>query len=239
MNDGKKKKVNPHVNHRMRLRERYANEGLSSFANHNIIELLLFNAFTQKDTNEIAHNLLKHFDNSLVKLLDAPMEELMKVDGIGYNTALFLTLISDLTRKYNMEKAKEYAADRTADPFDKIKTQVAAYYSNYTSEVVALFCLNNRLEVISDHEIYRGSVNSAHVNLRTIIETAFAKNAASIIITHNHPSGIAIPSSEDIDTTKRIWSVVSALDLELTEHYVVAGDRCYPIMEDIKKWHTI
>lgn len=239
MKDDKAKKVNPHKNHRMRLRDRYAQEGLASFANHNVIELVLFNAFAQKDTNEIAHNLLKHFDNSFVKLLEAPQEELMKVEGIGYNTALFLTLISDVARRYLMEKAKEYAEDKNADPFDKIKARITAYYTGYTTEVVALFCLNNRLDVISEHEIYRGSVNSSHVNLRTIIEIAFAKKAASIILTHNHPSGSAIPSAEDIDTTKRIWSALSAIELELTEHFAVAGDQCFPIMEHIKNWRKV
>ena len=91
--------ANLHEGHRQRLKERFLREGLDHFEPHTVLELLLFYAVPQRDTNELAHRLIARF-GSLDAVFDAAFDELCAVEGIGRNTATLLKLVPDLTRRY-------------------------------------------------------------------------------------------------------------------------------------------
>lgn len=210
-----------HDGHRERLRRRYLNEDLDNFEPVNALELLLFYCVPRKDTNLIAHALLDRF-GSFKQVLEASPKELMSVPGVGENVATFLSLLKSSWRYYAVCESKE----------EKVLTKVTdcgrfmlPYFQNRTVETVFLLCLDAKCKVISCNLIGEGSVNSASISVRKIVETALSANAVSAVLAHNHPSGVAIPSAEDIQTTKRVGRALQAVEVVLVDHLVIAdGD---------------
>jgi len=209
-----------HSGHRKRLKERFLNESLDGFPAHNVLELLLFFWLPQKDTNELAHRLIERF-GGLAAVFDAPYEELLKVNGVGESVATLIKLIPELTRRYMVDGAKEDYLNST----EKAGKFLLPYYIARRNETVFLACLDSKCKVLSCQMIFEGSVNSTQVNIRKIIELAFKYNATGIIIAHNHPGGVALPSPEDLATTQRIFEALRSVGLAFIDHIIVAdGD---------------
>lgn len=212
--------MNVHDGHRDRMKNKLMEQGLESFDDHNVLELLLFFAMPRKDTNPIAHELIDYF-GSLDAVLEAPREELSKIKGIGENSVVLLKLIPEVCRRYSISKNK---FDNILDSTEKAGNFLKARYMFERDEVVYVTCLDSKRKVICCKDLFRGDVNSAEVSIRKIAELALAKNAASIILSHNHISGIALPSKDDEITTGRIKSALDTMDITLADHIIVAGD---------------
>jgi len=217
-----------HEMHRQRVKKRFLNEGLDGFEPHNILELLLFYSTVQKDTNEIAHNLMNKF-GTLSAVFDAPFEELIKIDGIKEHSATLIKLIPEISRKYMIDR--ETLSTILSDN-DKIGKFLVNNYIGATNEIVKLVLLDNKRNLIDCVTLHEGSVNSASVSVRKIAEITFARGASMIALAHNHPRGTAIPSMDDINTTRSIERVLGYLDIKFLEHFVIAGDKYTPIMRD-------
>ena len=213
--------------HRQRLRDKFTNNGLDSFHDHEILELLLFYAIPRRNTNGIAHELIKTF-GSLSDVLDAPVEKLKAVDGIGDNAATLLKLMPQIARRYSMSKG---SFDNILDTTQRSGDYILPFFLSQRDEVVLLVCLDSKNKVLNAQIIHRGSVNSTDISLRKILETAFTYNATKVILAHNHPSGIALPSVEDIETTKYIRDALKILSIKLVDHIIVA-DGDYVSMAD-------
>ena len=91
-------------------------------------------------------------------------------------------------------------------------------------ETVFLLCLDAKCKVLCCKEVGEGSVNSAAISVRRIVEVALASNATTVVLAHNHPSGLAIPSEEDIPTTRRVAAALNTVEIILADHIVVADD---------------
>ena len=206
-----------HDGHRERLRERFRKEGLANFQEHEVLELFLFYCLPRKDTNELGHALIKRF-GSLANVLETPAEELAKLPGMGINAATFLTLIAQLERYYLMHKNDE----KILASLDDCGKYLANCFRNQRNETVMLLCLDAKCKVISCNEVGQGSVNSAAVPIRRVVEMALGVNASSAILAHNHPSALAIPSGEDIQTTRRLALALDAVEIQLVDHIIVA-----------------
>lgn len=206
-----------HDGHRERLRERFRKEGLANFQEHEVLELFLFYCLPRKDTNELGHALIKRF-GSLANVLETPAEELAKLPGMGINAATFLTLIAQLERYYLMHKNDE----KILASLDDCGKYLANCFRNQRNETVMLLCLDAKCKMISCNEVGQGSVNSAAVPIRRVVEMALGVNASSAILAHNHPSGLAIPSGEDIQTTRRLALALDAVEIQLVDHIIVA-----------------
>lgn len=207
-----------HDGHRQRLIQRFLEEDLDNFEPHNVLELLLFYAIPRKDTNELAHVLIDTF-GSLKGVFDAPYEELIKVTGIGPNTAALLKLVPSLTRTYYSSDARSVILDTS----EKSGEYFLPYYIGQTEEVVRLACLDAGGKVISNQILHRGSANAAEVNLRKIVNIALRNNAMGVILAHNHPGGLPLPSEEDVATTKSIREALMPMGILLMDHIIVAG----------------
>ncbi len=209
-----------HKDHRQRVRERYLKEGLDGFSEVQVLELLLFYVIPRQDTNPIAHRLIDRF-GSLHQVLEAPVEELEKVEGIGPNAALLLSLITAVARVYAVNRTEKQKILRTIEDCGEY---LKSFFIGRRSEMVYLLCLDAKCKVLGCREIGEGSVNSANVPIRRIVETALGLNATSVVLAHNHPSGIALPSGEDVLTTHRVAAALSTVDIVLVDHIVVADD---------------
>lgn len=207
-----------HDGHRQRLKERYRSEGLDNFDELQVLELLLFYCIPRQDTNPIAHRLLNHF-GSLAQVLEAPVGELEKVPGLGPNAAMFLHLVRDAGRYYQVNRSRQ---EKILTTTEKCGDYLASFFVGRRNETVFLLCLDAKCKVLCCKEIGEGSVNSAGVPVRRIVETALGVNATTVILAHNHPSGLALPSSEDVQTTHRVAAALDTVDITLADHIIVA-----------------
>ena len=209
-----------HSGHRARLKERFRTEGLDNFSEVQVLELLLFYAIPRQDTNPIAHALLEHF-GSLAQVLEAPVEELEKVTGIGENAATLLSLITSVGRYYLVNRSTQNVILNT---IEKCGEYLVPFFFGRRNEIVFILCLDAKCKVLCCKEVGEGSVNSANVPIRRIVELALGANATTVILAHNHPSGLALPSGDDIQATRRVAAALATVDIHLGDHLVVADD---------------
>lgn len=208
------------VGHRQRVKNRFLQEGLDAFEEVHALELLLFYAVPRVDTKPLARALLNRF-GTLALVLEATAEELMEVPGVGKNVATYLTLITAAGRYY-----QKCRSDRPVilDSTEKYGSYMADLFYGCRNETVYLLCLDAKCKVLSCRKLGEGDANSANVPIRRAVEMALSVNATTVILAHNHPSGIAIPSREDVDTTERLATALGAMDIVLADHVVVAED---------------
>ena len=209
-----------HDGHRDRLRQSYLEHGLMSMNDINALELLLFYAIPRRDTNEIAHRLLDRF-GSLDGVFSASAEELQEVEGIGENAAALLTLIPEIMKKSRVSKSREIRQIRSSDDAGAC---LLPYFLNERDEVVYLLCLDTKRCVICCAEMGRGVVNSVDTGIRRIVEKALKVRASSVILAHNHPDGIALPSREDEVFTRALYNALETVGIRLEDHIIVAED---------------
>lgn len=210
-----------HKGHRERLKSRFLEEGLDNFTDIQVLELLLFYAIPQKDTNPIAHALLSRF-GSLSQVLDADAEELKKVPGISDHSATLLRMVTEISRYYQVNSAQQ---TKVLTTLDDCGNYLVPYFFGRSNETVFLLCLDAKCKVLCCREVGEGSIHCASISVRKIVETAISSNATTVILAHNHPSGVALPSLEDVQTTRRIAAALSAVEVHLADHIVVAdGD---------------
>lgn len=209
-----------HEGHRARLKKQFADRGLDGFTDVQALELLLFYAIPRVDTNAIAHRLLDHF-GSLSQVLEGSVEELQKVDGVGQNAALLLTMIPQLARAYMVDRTQGAKILPTLE--DCAQYLVPRFFGRKT-ETVFLLCLDAKCKVLCCKEVGSGGTNSTGVSIRKIVETAIGMGASTVVLAHNHPSGLAVPSAEDIQVTRQIAQALKAVDILLADHIIVADD---------------
>lgn len=210
-----------HKGHRERLKSRFLEEGLDNFTDIQVLELLLFYAIPQKDTNPIAHALLSRF-GSLSQVLDADAEELKKVPGISDHSATLLRMVTEISRYYQVNGAQQ---TKVLTTLDDCGNYLVPYFFGRSNETVFLLCLDAKCKVLCCREVGEGSIHCASISVRKIVETAISSNATTVILAHNHPSGVALPSMEDVQTTRRVAAALSAVEVHLADHIVVAdGD---------------
>ena len=209
-----------HDGHRKRLKERFSKEGLDGFTEIQALELLLFYAIPRQDTNEIAHRLLDAF-NTFAGVLDAPVERLMEVEGIGENAAVLIKFLQAMSRYYDLSKIRQ---EKILPTIDDCGRYLVPFFKNRKNETVFLLALDAKLKVLGCQEVGEGSVNYASVPVRRVVEMALEMGATSVVLAHNHPSGIAVPSGDGIQTTRRLATALSAVEIVLVDHIVVADD---------------
>ena len=209
-----------HEGHRQRLKDRFRREGLDNFDELYVLELLLFYCIPRKDTNPIAHRLLEQF-GSLTAILEASPEELEKVEGINTSASTFLSLITQVGRYYQVRRAEPGDILRTSD---QCGNYLMPYFFGRDTETVFMLCLDAKCKVICCKKVGEGNVNSANIPIRRVVEMALSANATSVVLAHNHPSGLALPSADDVQTTLRVSAALETVEITLADHIVVCGD---------------
>ena len=209
-----------HDGHRERLRARFAEHGLESFNELNALELLLCYAIPRRDTNELAHRLLDAF-GSLSGVFQASMQELTSIPGIGENAAALILMVPQIVKKAHVSKAKETKIIRNSTDAGNY---LLPYFLDEQDEIVMMLCLDNKRAVICCREMGRGVVNCVDANIRRMVETALKVKTTTVIIAHNHPNGVALPSREDDNFTRALYRSLGLLGITLEDHIIVAND---------------
>ena len=223
-----------HIGHRDRVRRRFVNEGIASFDDHIALEMLLYYSIPQKDTNELAHELLNHF-GSLAGVFDASVESLESVKGVGRNTAVLIKLIPAMYSKYLESKCPKEKI--ILDSSEKSGEYFVSQLLCYANEVLVASFLDSQLCVKNTVVVSEGTSSKLAIPYRKIVNYALNYNTPNIIIAHNHPSGIAAPSTDDIDAVRQLNQTLNKLNLKLRDSIIVAGNNYYSMAEHSKFRH--
>lgn len=215
------KPENLHENHRARVRETFKRAGSDGMPDHNLLELLLFYSIPRKDTNEIAHRLIAAF-GSLSRVFDASYEELMEIDGIGESSALLISMIPSICRRY-IESSNSPKVN-LSEPEEAMNYIIRKYYGSNKVESFYMLCLDAVGNLINCCKLGEGTPGSVIVDKRKVLETALRNKADKVIFAHNHPNGIAAPSKDDINMTSELSSVLFSVGIRLADHIIVAGN---------------
>lgn len=222
----KSKQINPHKDHRQRMKRQFLRGGIDQFEPHQVLELLLFYAIPQRDTNPLAHRLLDHFGD-LPSVLDADYEELCRIDGISEHSATMLVLCGQLLSRYYKEKKDK----RIFSGIREIAEYMQNEFVNEKREKVMLLALNNRLQLINFTVVHTGTLTSSEANTRELVQAALRSRATAVVIAHNHPAGFCAPSVEDVATTRALISAFQMMDITLLDHVIYAMDGSFSMRE--------
>lgn len=209
-----------HDGHREKMRLRFLNTGLAGFADHEALELLLYYTIPRQDTNPIAHRLMERY-GSLSAVLSAPMEDLQKVEGVGKRGAVLLNLIPQLNQKARLATVGQ---DTILNSTEKAGRYLLERFAGEKNEVIYQLCLDRKGKLVACKRLGEGGASAADLNVRKMIENAILSSASAVILAHNHPSGIALPSQEDYVTTRRVKTALSAIGVTLIDHIIVADE---------------
>lgn len=216
-----------HEGHRQRVKARYLTEGLDAFADHQVLEMLLFYCIPMKDTNELAHKMIKEF-GSLAGLFEADPKDICQRCGVSENTAILVSLVPSLARRYFKGK---WGDKPVLDSSTKAGEYAISLFTGRTYEAFYVISLDARNRVNYAALVHEGTINEAPVYPRLIVETALRHQANSVILAHNHPGGSLQPSQADKEVTRRIAAALEAISIRVTDHVIVAGEKYYSFAE--------
>lgn len=210
-----------HDGHRERVKQEFLKNGFNeNTPPHKILEMLLFYSIPRKDTNEIAHDLINRF-GSVAGVIDAPLEELVKIKGVSLHTASLIKLLVPIIRCYVNEKnEKKISYSKIDDVCDFLVQQ----YIGYNKEVFSVLSFSGSGRMLGFDALGHGNVSEVSISVREVVETVLKRNAVCVIIAHNHPGGLALPSNEDIAVTYNIKSALSHINIRLLDHIVISDD---------------
>lgn len=228
-----KAKGNVHDGHRARMRERFRENGFKGFEPHQIIELLLFYSCPRKDTNELAHILINKF-GSIAGVMDASYEDLEAVSGISENTASLFKIIAGFLPVYYNSRSDGLVYDNT----EKLKELFKPYFVGLTHEEFRIACLDNKLRVIKNVSISSGGPSATPVDIRKIAKEVLNADSSIIVLAHNHPKGLPMPSQEDISATTQIHDALKSMGIKLFDHIIV-GEKSVLSMRDMAYMNTL
>ncbi len=211
---------NIHKGHRQRMRHKFLLSGLDDFEQHQALELLLYYAVPRCDTNPMAHRLLEHF-GSISAIFDAPVD-VLKEAGVSETMATLLKIIPEFSRLYLDDK---YNNKNKIINFDNLIEYFVNKFVGRNEETVMLLLADAKGKEIFSGVIAKGSLNTSDVPVRKVVDLSLRYNAKTAVLAHNHPSGVAIPSLADINTTRDIYDALSHINVLLVDHIIIAdGD---------------
>lgn len=216
-----------HAGHRQRMKERFLIGGLKGFSDHEVFELILYYAIPRRDVNELSHRLVETF-GSYRGVFDADFADLCAVEGIGENAATLIKLMVESFRRYALDDGGE---PMLYDTLEKVGDYAVKLYIGVAVEKLYAMLFDNKMMLIDTVMLAEGAVNSVRVSTRTICEKALKKNASSIILLHNHPSGTAYPSPDDERFSNYLRDMLANFDITLIDHVIVSGRYYRPVFE--------
>lgn len=210
-----------HSEHRKRVKESVINNGFSHLGEHELLEIMLFYAIPRKDTNELAHRLIRHFDNTLEGVFNASIEQLKKVDGVGENTAIMIATMGETFRKLSKaEKPKKRVYKTT----EALKNLAVSLLQGKAAEEVVLLCFDETKKLKHYATISEGDKVSSEINMKEVIKNLVDTDSSIAVLAHNHPTSTAEPSAADIDSTRMVCVTLRKIGYVLADHIIVGED---------------
>ncbi len=219
-----------HENHRQRVYREVEEGGFAHWPEHRVLEYMLFFCIPRGDTNPLAHALIEHF-GSLAGVLEASEEQLRTVKGVGPATARFLHAFPELNRYYAMNKAKKGL--RLNNTENRIQ-YLLPLFRGMRTEAFYMIALDERAKLIKPILLCEGSSSSLNVTIPKLINEASLSGASCVLLAHNHPGKLAIPSQEDIFATGNMIRALGLLEIRVLDHIIIANEEYYSLFDQEK-----
>jgi DNA repair protein RadC len=216
----------PHyLGHRQRLRERFLKSGLEGFADYEVVELLLTLAIPRSDVKDSAKRLIARFGN-LRGILDAPIEELQAVNGIGSVAPVALKIIRAAATLYLQQSAE---GTNLATDHESLATFWRMRIGANPNEAFEVAYLDSGGHLLRDgvERLEEGTIDRAVVDPRRVVESALRRGAAAVVLAHNHPNGNVTPSEQDKVLTRALVMAAETVQLKILDHLIVSPDEAY------------
>lgn len=210
-----------------RPREKLLKQGAAALSDAELLAIFLRTGVAGKTAVDLARNLLTEF-GSLRTILKADLTAFCEGEGLGPAKFTQLQAVLEMSRRNMQEKMTK--GDILSSP-DDTRRFLEASLRNYEHEVFAALFLDNRHQVICFRELFTGTIDGASVYPREVVKLALQLNAAAIIFTHNHPSGISRPSESDKDITRTLKNALAMVEVRVLDHFIVGDDGGYSFAE--------
>ncbi|MDR2838404.1 MAG: DNA repair protein RadC [Azonexus sp.] len=203
-----------------RPRERLLADGPAALSDAELLAIYLRVGVRGKSAVDLARDLLTRFNGKLSALVEASLDELTSVPGIGLAKAAQLKASFELARR---ALSQEWTArDALASP-GQVRDWLRLRLATRPQETFIALWLDIRNHLLKAEELFVGTLTHTSVYPREVVKSALAHNAAAVILAHNHPSGVAEPSDSDKSLTRDLQAALALIDVQLLDHFIVAG----------------
>lgn len=210
-----------------RPRERLIREGAQALSEAELLAIFLRTGVTGKDAVTLAKELIQHF-GSLQKLFGANLEEFSLVHGMGPAKFAQLQAVMELARRALLEEIRQGVM--LGSP-KAVKDYLRVAFAGKSFESFHVLFLDVKNRLIDSRELFRGTLTHTSVYPREVVKEALARNAASVMLAHNHPSGTPDPSESDLLLTRALMQALALVDIRVLDHFVVAGHQVHSFAE--------
>ena len=204
-----------------RPRERLLALGPEVLSDAELLAIYLRVGVRGKSAVDLARELLARFNGQLGALVEASLDELASVSGIGMAKAAQLKASFELARRALTQEMQ--ARDSFTSP-GKVRDWLRLRLAQRAQEVFMALWLDAQNRLIKAEELFTGTLSQTSVYPREVVKAALANNAAAVILAHNHPSGVAEPSSADEMLTRNLKAALAMVDVRVLDHFIVAGN---------------
>ena len=216
--------------HGLRVREKLLTRGAQSLSDTELLAVFISSGSGKRSCVQLAHDLIKHLGD-MRAVLNTDLQTFQQVPGLGLVRYVQLQAAKELCRRSDFIDLQRETQLHNADQTHAfLKRQLR----DKKNEVFVALFLDSQHRVLAYEELFTGTINSATVHSRPIIERVLKLNAAAIILAHNHPSGISDASYNDIEVTERIRQALELVDARLLDHLVIGDNEIYSIMNSMK-----
>lgn len=217
-----------HKGHRQRMHDRVREYGLESLAPHEVLEYLLYFTNAQKDTNGIAHELIDRFGD-FASVLEASEKELCEVEGVGPSTARLLHLLPEVGRYYGRSRVSERRRFNTTE---QMGSYLLAKFAWADRERALLVSLDTKNCVRATSWLKEGTAEKVSFEIKEIVAAAVKGGTETVVLAHNHPNGMAMPSHEDFTATSEIVRALGLVGITLLDHYVLTDTEYFSMKDE-------
>ncbi|MFC0322751.1 DNA repair protein RadC [Gallibacterium melopsittaci] len=209
-------------------REKLLQQGAASLDDQELLAIFLRTGFKNCSVMTLAEQALIHF-GSLRELLSASEIEFCQVKGLGITQYIQLQACIEMTKRYLSQELQQQPVFNNIE-FAKLYMQ--SELSMQQREMFMVLFLDNQHHLIQKEVLFQGTINSTQIHPREIIKSALQHNAAALILSHNHPSGIVTPSTQDIEITKEIKNICQLIDVKVLDHLIVGKNKVFSFCEE-------
>ena len=205
-----------------RPREKAYYYGIESLSNVELLALILRTGNKQESVLELAQRLINEV-GGLAYLKDITYHQLVLIKGIKKAKAIEILSVIELTKRLRQVQGISSVIKEPIDGYNLVKDKLMFEQQ----EKVIILCLNSRLEVMKEKTVFIGSNNISIISGRELFKEALICGSSRIMVIHNHPSGNPTPSSEDVETTKRLYKMAEELEIEVIDHLIIGRNKFY------------